>query len=70
MGKVSYYERGLEVKDDGTILLIRCPKCDLENYALNVLSGICTWCGYNAHKDNELKQRAEEWINSKKKTKD
>lgn len=31
------------------LLLIRCPKCGRENYAMNVLSGICTWCGYDAH---------------------
>lgn len=31
------------------LLLIRCPKCGKENYALNVSRGICTWCGYDAH---------------------
>ncbi len=27
--------------------LVRCPECHRENYALNVLSGVCTWCGFN-----------------------
>ena len=28
-----------------TILFIRCPKCGMENYALNVYNGDCAWCG-------------------------
>lgn len=40
---VEYYQ---ETKE---LLLLRCPKCGKENYAMNVLSGICTWCGYDAH---------------------
>lgn len=40
---VEYYP---ETKD---LLLIRCPKCGKENYAMNTLTGICTWCGYDAH---------------------
>ena len=39
------------------LLLIRCPKCGRENYAPNVVSGICTWCGYDAH---ELLKKKEE----------
>lgn len=30
---------------DGKLALTKCPECHLENYAANVLSGICTWCG-------------------------
>lgn len=40
---VEYYP---DTKD---LLLLRCPKCEKENYALNVVKGICTWCGYDAH---------------------
>ena len=29
---------------DGQLYLYRCPKCGRENYILNVLHGICTWC--------------------------
>jgi hypothetical protein len=58
MSKTIYQERGIDVLDDGRILLIICPKCKRENYALNVNSGICTWCGYNTHEDAELKERA------------
>lgn len=32
--------------------MIRCPKCNSENYALNVSSGICSWCGYKATKED------------------
>ena len=33
--------------DTDTCLLIRCPKCGRENWAPNVATGICTWCGFN-----------------------
>jgi len=29
------------------VCLIRCPKCERENYALIVASGFCGWCGYS-----------------------
>jgi len=35
--------------DTQELLLLRCPICGKENYALNVITGICTWCGYDAH---------------------
>jgi hypothetical protein len=38
---------------NGRLYLTRCPKCLLENYSLNVSSGICTWCGYDGNKDEE-----------------
>lgn len=57
MSKIIYSEFGIDVCKDGSILLIRCPKCDTENYALAVADGICCWCGYNAHEDAELKER-------------
>ncbi len=31
----------------GKRALVKCCNCDRENYALNVLSGICTWCGFD-----------------------
>jgi ribosomal protein L37E len=34
------------------IYMVRCPKCNKENYALNVASGECTWCGYVATQDD------------------
>lgn len=37
----------------GKVYLIRCPKCLRENYAINVSSGICTWCGYNGNEEKE-----------------
>jgi rRNA maturation endonuclease Nob1 len=30
------------------IYLQRCPICKKENYAMNVSSGMCTWCGHKA----------------------
>lgn len=35
--------------DTKDLLLLRCPKCGRENYVFNVMTGICTWCGYDAH---------------------
>ncbi len=43
-------KRGLAYRiDDKKIGLIRCPHCYKENYALNVASGQCTWCNFNAN---------------------
>ncbi len=39
--------------EHGRICLVRCPKCKRENYAMNVMSGICTWCGFDANADKE-----------------
>lgn len=33
----------------GVVYLVRCPKCEKENYAPNVASGVCTWCGLNGN---------------------
>ena len=35
--------------ESGTLLLIRCPKCGRENWAPQVASGTCAWCGYDGH---------------------
>ena len=35
-------------KDGDKLYLVRCPKCHQENCAMNVASGVCTWCGYVA----------------------
>ena len=37
----------------GKWYLIRCPECGRENYATNVPTGICTWCGYDANEDKK-----------------
>ena len=62
----NYIESGIEVISPEKILLMRCPKCKRENYAINVVSGICTWCGYNAHDDSELLERAKKWKDENK----
>ena len=46
MSKLIKRDQGVEWYDDGTILLIRCPRCQRENYALSVADGVCCWCGY------------------------
>lgn len=35
------------------LYLTRCPKCELENYILDISEGICAWCGYDGNKDEE-----------------
>lgn len=34
---------------DQTIGLVRCPVCQKENYALNVSTGTCYACGFDAN---------------------
>lgn len=58
---------GVELYPDGTILLIRCPRCGRENWAPSVAGGICAWCGFdgktlinstdNGNKSNESKDK-------------
>jgi len=40
---------GFAPLDSNNIRLQRCPKCERENYAPNVMSGICAWCGFDAN---------------------
>lgn len=49
--------KGIELYRDGTILLIRCPHCDRENYAPAVASGMCVWCGYSALSNPDIKKK-------------
>ena len=39
------------VEKESKLYMVRCPRCNMENYAMNVASGVCTWCGYDANKD-------------------
>lgn len=35
----------------GIKYLTRCPKCDKENWAIGVYSGVCSWCGFDCNKE-------------------
>lgn len=50
MEKTFSLPKGLEIVD-GQLFMFRCPKCNKENYVMNVSTGICTWCGYDARPD-------------------
>ena len=44
MSKYNVLAKGVEYyPEDDMVLLIRCPKCGKENYALAVASGRCCW---------------------------
>lgn len=57
MSKLIKAKDGVEWYDDGTILLIRCPVCKRENYALAVAKGVCCWCGYKASRWSRANQK-------------
>jgi ribosomal protein L37E len=40
---------------NGNIYLVRCPRCDLENYVMNAPQGLCTWCGWPHEIEEEKK---------------
>ena len=43
-----YLAQGVEYyPNTDEILLLRCPKCGRENYALAVADGMCCWCGFD-----------------------
>lgn len=44
------------IAEDGKIALIKCPECGRENYAMNVLSGKCTWCPFDANVTSLIKE--------------
>lgn len=48
--KSKWLAHGVEYyPESDTLLLIRCPKCGRENWAPQVASGTCAWCGYDGH---------------------
>lgn len=64
--RILYPRSGIEYyPHSGHLLLIRCPECGAENYALNVNTGICTWCGYNANTDVEIINHIQQHTNEK-----
>jgi hypothetical protein len=41
---------GFTMKEDhNKLALTKCPECHRENYAMNVLTGCCTWCGFDVN---------------------
>ncbi len=42
--------KGVVFKDtyDNRLFMVRCPKCEKENWALAVANGECAWCFYKA----------------------
>jgi len=48
----SHKIKGNAWKTDKGIYMNRCYKCGKENYAPNVTTGICTWCGYKATEED------------------
>lgn len=45
--KIGYAFRS---KKDGRFHIMRCPRCHLENYAMQVSEGSCAWCGFSLNK--------------------
>lgn len=43
MRKIEHIEKGITVYNDGLILLVRCPRCDRENWAPEVAFGNCAF---------------------------
>jgi ribosomal protein L37E len=41
---------GYRKLSDNTLGMLRCFECGTENYVLQVSSGICYCCGFNANK--------------------
>lgn len=43
------FEKPNFITKDGSVYLVRCPKCGKENWAPAVASGQCAWCGFNGN---------------------
>lgn len=57
--KMAKAEKELEenFESNGKKYLVRCPRCERENWALSVSSGRCAWCGYDANNSQEDKEQ-------------
>lgn len=44
---------GFLMKEHNKLALTKCPECHRENYAMNVLTGMCTWCGLDVNEDKK-----------------
>lgn len=38
-------------------MMKQCPKCKRENYVLNVMLDICTWCGYTTKAEEPTRRQ-------------
>lgn len=45
--------RGTYRDENGTLCIILCPKCHMENWAMAVATGQCCWCGYKEKEDEK-----------------
>ena len=44
------------VDKNGKICMERCFDCGKENYMMNIPTGYCTWCGFNANEKVEVEK--------------
>lgn len=51
------YSCNFKLKETDKRALVKCPECEGENYACNVLIGICTWCGFNINQENNERRQ-------------
>ena len=52
--KMIVEDRGYAFKtESGKWYLVRCPKCNKENWSMAVSSGTCAWCNFDMNKDQE-----------------
>ena len=55
-----HQERAPNFRSGDRLYLVRCFVCDptrgRENWAMNVASGICAWCGWKDHPEKESEQ--------------
>ncbi len=49
-----------KIKKSPNYALVRCEdlECGKENYGINVLSGICTWCGFDINRTEINREKA------------
>ena len=47
-------DKTFPIPNQNKLALTWCGECLRENYAFNVLSGICTWCGHDVNKKEKV----------------
>lgn len=48
-----YKTANFKLDNSDKYALVRCCACHRENYALNVLSGMCAWCGWDINQKGD-----------------
>ena len=48
--------------DNGKLYLVHCAACGRRNYAANIVTGCCTWCGWQDAPVSNIREKSAESV--------